>query len=212
MTPSRRLQWTSRLLDIAVPGIGSLLSGAILRGGMALFWWVGVVAMLVASVPVLSMHPLRAAALLAVVWVTTAALLNLGARGSGPPRSRAALAGALAAAAVLSTVLVTCAHFFTLTRIAGLGMFPGLLPGEIVLVARPAWVQEGPQRGELWFGRGGGEMVVGRIAAFPGERIRVDGADLFIDEMLVVVEFLGNVEMCVEVLVFWLDYDCGFIK
>lgn len=199
MTLSRSLRWTCRLLDIIVPGIGSLLAGAPLRGALALSLWVAGVVMLIVSVPVFLVHPLRAVALLAIVWVTAATLLNLGPQGSGPPRRRAALAGALAAVAIVFTVLIVCGHFFTLTRIPGLGMFPGLLPGEVVLVARPAAIRDGPQRGELWFGRADNGVALGRIAAFPGEQIRVDGADLSIDERPVEAEPLGKVEMRTDV-------------
>jgi signal peptidase I len=107
----------------------------------------------------------------------------------------------------VSTALIVCGHFFALTRVPGLGMFPGLLPGEVVLVARPTVTRDGPQRGELWFGRAEDGVVVGRVAAFSGERIRVDGADLSIDEQPVEAEPLGEVEMRTDVPVPRLEYE-----
>ncbi|HOI10075.1 MAG TPA: signal peptidase I [Myxococcota bacterium] len=190
---TRRL---ARFLDVAMPGTGSLLAGATRRGAVALTVWTAGLASLGLSVPVLFLHPLRAAALAATGWATLAALLLLAPPSRRPASLRNAMAGAAAAVALLGLAAGIGARHFTIARVPGLGMFPGLLPGETILVARPRAVGGDPERGELWVARTGGDaLVVGRVAAFGGERVRLEGPTLSIDGAPVETEPLGEVEM-----------------
>lgn len=196
------LRMQCRLLDLAVPGVGTILAGGFLPGGVVLAAWSLTLLGLAMSVPVFFVHPLRAMALAGVSWMALNGMLVLGPIGNAPghrPHWRPALGAALAWVAVLAVGLGIGGRFFGFERVPGLGMFPGLLPNEVVLVARTRTVGRAPDRGELWLARRGGQALVGRAAAFGGESLQLDGPTLRVGGAAVPTEALGEVRMATEV-------------
>lgn len=192
----------SRLLDLAFPGVGTILAGRVLAGGVVLAVWTLTLVGLAVSVPVFFVHPLRAIALAGVSWMALNGMLALGPTGQDdghPPRWRPALVGMLAWTMVLCSGLGIGSRFFGFERVPGLGMFPGLLPNEVVLVARTRTVGRAPARGELWLARRAGQVLLGRAAAFAGETLQLDGPTLRVSGAAVQTEALGEVRMATGV-------------
>lgn len=69
-------------------------------------------------------------------------------------------------------------------EVVGMSMYPTLAPGEYVLCDRFAYRRQAPRRGDVVLARGlagGGETVVKRVAAVPGDRVELDDGTLVIN-------------------------------
>ncbi len=65
-----------------------------------------------------------------------------------------------------------------------MSMYPTLAPGEYVLCDRFAYRRHAPRRGDVVLARGlagGGETVVKRVAAVPGDRVELDDGVLVVN-------------------------------
>lgn len=100
-----------------------------------------------------------------------------------PPYLKRALVGANPKR-TLARILVLCAAAYLLfgfvlmpVRGQGPSMWPTLRDGQFVLVNRLAYVRGEPRRGDIVALRvGGGRVVyIKRIVGLPGERVRLDG-------------------------------------
>ncbi|MEO0601347.1 MAG: signal peptidase I [Myxococcota bacterium] len=70
----------------------------------------------------------------------------------------------------------------TSVRVLDDGMTPGVLPGESVVVDRTGYLFGSPVVGDIVVFRDAEGLRVSRIAALPGETVRMEGAQLFVDD------------------------------
>ena len=71
-------------------------------------------------------------------------------------------------------------------EVVGMSMYPTLVPGEYVLCDRFAYRSSPPRRGDVVLARGladGGNTVVKRVVAVPGDRVEVDDGALLVNGM-----------------------------
>ncbi len=71
-------------------------------------------------------------------------------------------------------------------EVVGMSMYPTLAPGEYVLCDRFAYRSSPPRRGDVVLARGltdGGNTLVKRVVAVPGDRVEVDDGALLVNGM-----------------------------
>lgn len=190
-----------RLCDLAVPGMGMLLVGRSVTGWGALGLWVLVVLSIAASVCLLGFHPLLALLGLVILYGAFEILLALEPLGSGELRFApgSALKGAVVFAVVLvATPLLVMGRWCTPVVVGDLCGYPGLLPGEIVLVEKVDFTASPPGAGDLVAARLAKGIMIGRVAATGGDRIGLSGPSVVLNGAMVESEDLGRVKMPVD--------------
>ncbi len=70
---------------------------------------------------------------------------------------------------------------FRLCLVAGWSMWPGLHPGDVLLVDQRAYRNAAPQRGDLVVARDNAGLIVKRVVGLPGEEVEVRWGTLFIN-------------------------------
>ncbi len=196
--PSLGARVAVRALDFVLPGTGALLAGTV--GGAALvLGLLSLTLVLVAAAVCLGrVHPANALLTYAVVHASQGLLLALsplppGALRLRPGQAVAGLAGFLAVAGI--GLAAGPASVCTVVRVDDLSSFPGLVPGELILVRRPGSGTEVPDRGTLVAARTPDGVVVARVAGLPGERVDVAGLTVSVDGRPFPSEELGEVEL-----------------
>lgn len=187
-----------RVLDFILPGTGALLAGMV--GGAALVLaLLALTLVLVASAVCLGrVHPVNAVLSYAVVHASQGLLLALTALPAGPVRLQpgravAGLAGFLVIAGL--GLAAGPASVCTFVQVDDLASFPGLVPGEVLLVQRPESRTDVPERGTLVAARTPDGIVVARVVGLPGERVDVAGLTVSVDGRPLPSEELGEVEL-----------------
>ncbi len=97
--------------------------------------------------------------------------------GSNPSRTAARIL-------LLAVVSAVTFHWLLIPlRTEGISMLPGYASGRLTLVNRLAYLRHGPARGDIVAIRLAGRHVVyvKRVIALPGERLRIDGGQVFIN-------------------------------
>ncbi|MEM6925665.1 MAG: signal peptidase I [Myxococcota bacterium] len=79
-------------------------------------------------------------------------------------------------------VWVVRASVVTYVRVPDDGMMPGIRPTESVVVDRLGYRFGSPETGDIVVFRDAEGLRISRIAALPGETVRMEGAQLFVDD------------------------------
>jgi signal peptidase I len=185
-----------RLLDALLPGLGMLWDGRRRAGWNTLMVWASLPTFLGTAVAFLGLDPRRAVVVLAVVWASLQAMLlaEPPSQDEAPDPLRA-LAGLAAWAALLLAAALAFSRSVTLATMPDHACWPGLLPGEVVLVHRADWGEGAPERGTLVAARAGDRRIVARVVGLPGERVEVDGPGLRLNAAEVPSEDRGEVSL-----------------
>lgn len=186
----------ARLLDALLPGVGLLWDGRRQAGWNTLLTWASLPSFLGTGVAFLDLDPRRAALVLAVAWVALQALLWLEPReAEAEPSAGRAVAGALVWAGLLAAAFLALSRSVTTVPVPDRACWPGLLPGETVLVRRADFRDAPPERGELVAARRGDRVVVARVAGLAGDRVEVNGPALRVGTDEMASEDLGDVTL-----------------
>jgi signal peptidase I len=152
----------------------------------------------VSSVGFLGLHPLKAILVLAVAWLALGIVLALepidSTSGNLAVRRLPGAIG-LHLALLAAGFLLGIAPHFTLVRVEGLGFFPGLVPGELLLVRREDPSNRLPEPGELWIAGTLEGHRLGRVVGVPGDGVQITGPSLEINGKPVESEDIGEVLM-----------------
>ena len=70
---------------------------------------------------------------------------------------------------------------FALTLVVGDSMRPTLKSGQLLLVDKNAYQEADPRREDIVIARYGGQLILKRVVALPGEEVEVRRGTLFID-------------------------------
>jgi hypothetical protein len=196
--PSLGVRVAVRALDFVLPGTGALLAGTVGAAVVVLALLALTLVLVAAAVCLGRVHPVNALLTYAVVHGSQGMLLALTALPPGPLRPRpgraaAGLAGFLAVAGI--GLAAGPASVCTVVRVDDLASFPGLVPGELLLVRLPEFPTEVPERGTLLAARTPDGVVVARVAGLPGERVDVAGLTASVDGRPFSSDELGEVEI-----------------
>ncbi len=182
-----------RACDMLVPGCGMLLSGRKGAGAVAVTAWGLALVAASGSVCVGGVHPLQAAVVAGVVLAALEVLLVL-----EPPGDRwspgAALAGLVAFLALVAAGLAAgVGHFCSLAAVRDHCEFPGLLPGEVVLVRRIDPDRDPVRRGDLVSAETPGGPVIARVVGTSGDCLVFQGASVTRNNAVVPSTEVGTV-------------------
>lgn len=184
------------VLDLLLPGAGSVLAGRALAGGLLLSCWVALVAGVASGVALGLVDPVPAALAVLVGWTALEVLAALGPPSSA--RRPAFRALAVAVAAALGAFGLTAAVIASLVEVVAvpdLSAFPGLLPGEWLLVRRADFTRDPPAVGDLVFARTGSFSVLARVAGLGGDLVDVAGPSLSINGVVVDSSEEGEIQV-----------------
>jgi signal peptidase I len=184
----------ARLLDLALPGAGTLLAGRLAVGALAALAWTACEASIAAAVGFGGLDPIRAVPVAAVTHLGLGVLLSLTPLPV-PLRLRPGTAAAGVACIAAVVALAAWRAPLSLVALTGFGEFPGLLPGEVLLVRHHDFVAEPPGRGELVVARVDGRTSVARVAGLADDVVGLAGASLTINEAVVPSTLQGEVKV-----------------
>ncbi len=190
------LRLTARFLDFVLPGIGSLLAGSIGPSAAVLATLAVSIAGLSLAVCLGRLHPVNAALVYAVLHLSQGTMLALTPLPAGRWRARPmfAVAGMAAFLAIAGIGLFAGpGSVGTIERVDELASFPGLVPGEYVLVRRRLLADEAPERGDLLAAHTSEGIVFARVAGLPGDRVIATGPTLQLNDRTVAAEEIGEV-------------------
>ncbi|MBM4395662.1 MAG: signal peptidase I [Deltaproteobacteria bacterium] len=174
------------LLDLVLPGVGALLAGRTIAGAAVLAAWTIALPALAVATCIGALDPVRAGLATGVVWTSLQVLLAIGSSPHpGRPAWRAAGVGAVASLAALSGSASALAAAFVVVEVPDLSAFPGLVPGERILVQRSDWDRAPPDLGDLVYARTRAAPVLARVAGVAGAVVDVAGPSLSIDGAVV---------------------------
>ncbi|NOZ01587.1 MAG: signal peptidase I [Deltaproteobacteria bacterium] len=187
-----------RLCDILIPGLGMLLTGRAGIGWAAIVGWALAIVSVASSICLLGLHPLRGLMVLGALYAAIEALLAMAPQGldNGILPMRA-----FKGAVVFAALLAACSGLIirpwcTALRVADLCEYPGLVPGEVVLMRRTEPSKDPPKPGELVAAQtDDGHVMIARVAGMQGDRIDLSGPTLKINDAVVESEALGTVRM-----------------
>ena len=180
-----------RMLDLLVPGAGMLLSGRAGAGVTAIAVWSLVLIGAAGSVCFEQVHPVQALIVAAVLYATIETFLLLEPLGRTPRVFAAGLGVAIGGLCVFLGVAKGLGTFCEAVVVRDYCEFPGLLPGEAVLVrSGPGW-----ERGDLVAVRTPRGPVIARVLALQQEHVVVAGHQVTVSgDVLPFVE-LGDVRL-----------------
>ena len=185
-----------RLMDLVLPGSGMLWLGRRSEGWNAILAWAFLPSLMAAAVALLELDPRRAFLALGVLYLAMQLLLWL-APGTPalPPRGTRAVAGVLVYAALAGLAVAALSRSVTFVTIPDHGLWPGLLPGERVLVRRADFVAHPPEAGELVAARTPKGVVVARVVALGGDLLEVSGPSVRRNGIEVAADDLGELAL-----------------
>jgi signal peptidase I len=193
---SRTATVVARLLDLVLPGTGMLWAGRRNEGWNAILAWAFLPSLMATAVALLDLDPRRAVIALCVVYGAIQSLLWLTPLGTvDAPRAARAVAGGLAFAVLLGLAALSVSRSVTTVTVPDHGEWPGLLPGEEVLVRRVDYLQSPPDNGELVAARTQKGILLARVEAGAGDVIEVSGPTLRLNGAEVAADDLGDLRL-----------------
>lgn len=182
-----------RACDILAPGCGMLLSGRIGVGAVAATAWGLALVAASGAVCAGALHPLQAVVVVGVVLAALEVLLALEPLGDrwNKDTALAGFAGLaiLVAGGVVAGVGTSC----SLVAVRDHCEFPGLLPGEVVLVRRIDPDRDPLQPGDLVSAATSDGPVIARVMGTSGDRVVFQGASVTRNDAVVPSTELGTV-------------------
>jgi len=187
-----------RLCDAVLPGTGMLLTGNMFTGMGAVIVWALVVLVVTVSICMPGFHPLKALFTLGVLYAAFEVMLWLEPMDIVGPalRPRAALGGLVAFIAIVASgIALAMSAWCVPVVVEDMCGYPGLLPGEVVLVERDDFVSDPPVRGELVAAKVREGIVLARVVGIGGDRVHLSGPTVVINDAVIESEELGTVWM-----------------
>ncbi len=187
-------RWAAgRACDLLVPGCGMLLSGRIGAGAVAVTAWGLVLIAASGSVCLGGVHPLQAVVAAGVVLAALEVLLALEPVGDrwAPGAALAGLAGL--ATLVAGGLVAGVGSWCTLVAVRDHCEFPGLLPGEVVLVRRIDPDRDPLRPGDLVSAATSNGPVIARVVGTSGDRVVFHGASVTRNDAVVPSTEVGMV-------------------
>ena len=185
----------ARGFDAVVPGAGLLLAGRPIAGAFAMASWAGGVLAAGAAVCLGATDPLRGALVMAVFHtglVALCSLTRLAGAGVGVHPVRALVGvGLLALAAGLAAWWAPV----RLLVVPDFANFPGLVPGEVVVVRSADFAADPPARGDLVLAMLPDGPVLARVAGLAGDGVATAGPSLTVGDAVVESVELGDVRV-----------------
>lgn len=194
----RSVRWSrmvGRVCDVLLPGVGALLGGRVWIGATALAMWGLAVIAVSGGVCLLGIHPLQGAVVVGIVHLTL--LLWVGVEPLGehlrPGRALVGIAGLglLLLGGLYLGLGSSCIPVAVRDRCA----FPGLLPGEVVLVHRFSAEASPPRLGDLVAADTPAGPIIARVVGSAGDRIVLDGPSLTVNDAVVPSTEIGTVHL-----------------
>lgn len=180
-------------LDCLLPGVGTALRGNLSAGAVALVVWTVMAQGLVVAACLGAVHLVRAGLALAVLWAGIELFLALS-PGSGRSSWRlAAILASVAVAADLGCFLALSRQYAVVT-VPDYAFFPGLLPGERVLISRLRHKDE-LRPGDIVYADLEPSPVLARVAGLPGHEVDVSGPSMAISGVVVAIRDQGEVQV-----------------
>lgn len=197
---SARPVHVAMLLTLLCPGVGYMYVGRLIKGITINFLFVLLIELFIILMTALKFFPLLPLGVLVCAWLVFAALCALDVRDIILEEDIQqeyllkpynhwliyVLVGALTGAApVLASAQLTERHLITLVTVRHGGMYPNILPGDVVLVDRLAIPPKGPMHGDLVAvsaEKPGAPTHILRVVALQDDIVRVEGDMLFLDE------------------------------
>ena len=190
--PARRSPFVACLMTAICPGLGAAYLGRPLRGLLTSLLFICGAGLFVSVWTELKFFPLLPLLVLFAGWVVVVSLLGFDAMGAARRHGdRYILKGSnhlvvyvaifLVAYALplLGLVHYTSTTLWTLVWVRGDSMYPTLVEGDLLLVDRTAYREEGPRPGDLVLFREDvdGDLLLGRVIAIPNDEIGIqDGS------------------------------------
>lgn len=182
-----------RACDLVAPGCGMLLSGRIGAGVAAAAAWGLVLVAGAALVCLGGFHPLQVVVAVGVTLAALEVLLALEPLGARF-RPGAAVLGLVGVATLVTGGLEAgLGRSCSLVTVRDHCEFPGLLPGEVVLVRRLAPDRDPPMPGDLLCADTDRGPVIARVVGTSGDRVVLRGASLTRNDAVVPSSVLGTV-------------------
>ena len=193
---SRAAGVLARLLDLVLPGTGMLWAGHRNEGWNAILAWAFLPSLMATSVVLLDLDPRRAVVALCVVYTAMQGLLWLTPLGTvQAPRASRAVAGALLYVVLLGLATLSMSRSVTLVTVPDHGQWPGLLPGEHVMVRLEDYSESPPDVGELVAARTAKGVLLARVVAGADDRLEVSGPTLRLNGAEVAADDLGDLSL-----------------
>ncbi len=182
-----------RACDLVAPGCGMFLSGRIGAGAAAATAWSLVLVAGAALVCRWGFHPLQVVVVVGVALAALEVLLVLEPLGARFRPGAAILGLAGVATLVAGGLVAGVERSCSLVTVRDHCEFPGLLPGEVVLVRRLAPDRDAPTPGDLVCAVTGRGPVIARVVGTSGDRVVLRGASLTRNDAVVPSSVLGTV-------------------
>lgn len=185
-----------RFLDLLLPGAGTLWAGRRNEGWNAILAWAFLPSILAAAVVLLDLDPRRAILALAILYAAMQCLLWL--TPTGPieaPRAARPFAGALVFIVLVILAGLSLSRSVTIVTVPDHGNWPGLLPGESIVVRRADFLASPPERGDLVAARAEDGIVLARVVGKAGDLVEVSGPTLRVNGAEVSSEELGDLRL-----------------
>ncbi len=196
MSPTGVRGWrraACRALDLLAPGSGMMVSGRIGLGGVILGVYGAVVPTVAALVCLAGIHPLQAALVGAIVYATLVVLLWFEPVGVRFRPGLALVGLAALVLVVMGGLWAWVGHSCALVVLRDHCEFPGLLPGEAVLVHRGEPARQAVQRGDLVVAQTPGGPILARVVGTGGDRVTLHGVSLTRNDAVVPSSEVGVV-------------------
>ncbi|MFU8805452.1 MAG: signal peptidase I [Bradymonadaceae bacterium] len=192
-----RRRWTAIGLTFLSPGLGYMYSGHLLKGITANLCFVLILEIFVISLSIFKFFPLFPIAVLALGWLVFSSLAASHVLELLPedpdgyvvkPYNHWVLYGIVAILTYITPVAVTShftsSHLWSVNTMNTAAMYPGLQPGDTVLIDRMVYKKNTPERGDLVAIEvpQSSEMLILRVVGVPDDEIRVEGYNIYLND------------------------------
>ncbi len=185
----------ARAFDVVIPGAGLVLAGRPVAGAFAMATWGAGVLAAAAAICLGLTDPLRVVLVLAVFHaglVALCALTRLGGADVAPHPIRALVGVGLLALALGLAVRTAPVRLLVVPDFAN---FPGLVPGEILVVRASDFTLDPPELGDLVVAVLPDGPLLARVAGLPGDGVATAGPSLTVGDAVVASAELGEVRV-----------------
>jgi signal peptidase I len=194
---ARRHRWVAAGLTLISPGLGYMYAGHLLKGITANLLFVLVFEAFVIALSVWKFFPLMPAVVLVAGWAVFSALAALHVWELLPqdrsayvlrPYNHWVIYGIVLMLTYLTPILVTthftARHLWSVNTLHTAAMYPGLEPGDTVLIDKMIYKRSPPQRGDLVAVAvpQSDELLILRVVAVPEDEIRMEGYSVYLNE------------------------------
>lgn len=183
-----------RLIDLLLPGAGCISQGKIKIGITLMILWALHIIILGLSCVLLFLHPLKVCLLLLIIYLTFEMLILVEPFNNPKPlQVRNAFLSIVAW--FLSMFIVVYFGFGNIFRpmeIRDYSEFPGLFPGEVVLMQR---LFNGIEKGDLVVAEFEGRFILGRVIGMGGDLIEISATTVKVNNQIVPSHDLGEVRI-----------------